>query len=82
MTISLRLNNFKLNVLLNYQNSMGKKMKQTLNAILIMLLSLVGAKGFAASIQLNQVSKITMTTNDGTGPGGNGSVKNGVVKSQ
>ncbi len=59
-------------------------MKKTLYPIFIIVLTFIGAKSYAASLQMSQVSKITISSEDatGTGPGGNGSTKNGQVKTQ
>lgn len=59
-------------------------MKKTLYSVLILILTLINAKSFAATLQISQVSKISITTDDdaGTGPGGNGSTKNGQTKTQ
>lgn len=55
-------------------------MKKSLTALLIMALSLVGAKASAARVEL-KLSKISLETK-GIGPGGNGVVRNGVTKSK
>ena len=55
-------------------------MKKSLSAILVIVLSLLGAKAFAAKVDV-KLSKVKMETQDGTDPGGNGTTKNGLVKS-
>lgn len=58
-------------------------MKKSLYAAWIILLSVIGAKSYAAQLESNQITKGNITTSsDGTGPGGNGSVKNGTTFSK
>lgn len=57
-------------------------MKKSVYAILILSLSFIGAKSFASKIELSQISKTLIHDEGGIGPGGNGSVKNGVVRTK
>ena len=60
---------------------MGVFMKKTLYALVVLVLSMSGAKSFASTLEIKQISKVIIDSEDGTGPGGNGSVKNGVIRS-
>ena len=55
-------------------------MKKSLSALLVIVLSMIGAKAMAAKLDLN-LNNIKMESQDGTDPGGNGTTKNGLVKS-
>lgn len=50
-------------------------MKKSLSAILVALLSSLGAKALASNIEVKNFKSHIVTT-DGSGPGGNGVVRN------
>lgn len=54
-------------------------MKKSLSAILVIFLSMIGMKAFASTLEIKS-SKISMESQDSINPGGNGVVKNGVMK--
>ncbi len=56
-------------------------MKKSLSALLVIVLSMIGAKAMAAKVDVN-VNRVKMDTSDGTDPGWNGSTKNGATKSK
>lgn len=55
-------------------------MKKTLCSFLVIVLTTLGARSLASEIEQKYAPKYVSSSEDGTGPGGNGSAKNGVVK--
>lgn len=55
-------------------------MKKSLSAVLVLVLTSIGAKSFASEVSLKLSKSSIIVATDGSGPGGNGTVRNAKSK--